>query len=106
MPFSFTVVSRANEATDLRRNAASRSDGFGGSGRLVFSWFFGFLQPLELLSEQGYPQADASAPLTLASGRLWRTRVRRDAACLGSFWQGSRFAVAFAVEHDSVGAIA
>jgi len=29
-----TVVSRANEATDLRRNAASRSCGFGGSGRL------------------------------------------------------------------------
>ena len=30
------VVSRANEATDLRRNAASRSCGFGGSGRLDF----------------------------------------------------------------------
>ena len=42
------VVSRANEATDLRHNAASRSDGFGGSGRLVFSWFFGVLQPLSI----------------------------------------------------------
>ena len=28
------VISRANEATDLRRNAASRSDGFSGFGRL------------------------------------------------------------------------
>ena len=24
---------------------------------------------------QGYPQADASAPLTLAGGRLWVTRI-------------------------------
>jgi hypothetical protein len=30
------VISRANEATDLRLNTASRSSGFGGFGRLVF----------------------------------------------------------------------
>jgi len=49
-----SVISRANEATDLRRNAASRSNGFCGFGRLVFSWFLGFLQTLEMTGCSGY----------------------------------------------------
>jgi hypothetical protein len=53
------VVSRANEATDLRRNAASRSYGFCGFGRLVFSWFFGFLQTLQMTGCSGYRRSAA-----------------------------------------------
>ena len=71
------VISRATQATDLRRNAASRSYDFCGFGRLVFSWFFGVLQPLE------WPPMEN--PSSMRRGLIWELLAGVAVCARGTF---------------------
>ena len=73
---------------------------------MYFCLFFRVLQRLNFSLEQGYPQAAASAPLTLAGSRLWGTRVWRFVDGIWRVRFGPWLTLAMAIEFNLVGAVA